>query len=200
MSDRANLLGVVLAGGNGRRIGGSKATVAVSGAPLISYPVQAVRQALGNVAVVAKPDTELPPLPGVPIWVEPSQPCHPLTGIVHALSVARDRPVLICACDLPLVTPELVQEIAAADAGQSPAVIARVSGELQPLLGCYRPAALPRLAEALEHPGISLRRAVGRLEPMAHDVSDPRLLLNVNAPEDVLEAERLLADQPKVKS
>ena len=46
---------------------------------------------------MAKPSTELPSLPGVTVWVEPESPSHPLLGIMHALSLAEGRPVLVCA-------------------------------------------------------------------------------------------------------
>ena len=97
-------IGVILAGGVGRRIGGSKAIVKLRGRPLIMYPLQALTLALGEVAVLAKPDTELPSLSGVTIWIEPATPQHPLVGISHALALAGDRPVLVCAADLPLVS------------------------------------------------------------------------------------------------
>ena len=48
---------MILAGGLGRRIGGAKAVVQLGGRPLISYPLQALQAALGEVAIVAKPDT-----------------------------------------------------------------------------------------------------------------------------------------------
>jgi molybdopterin-guanine dinucleotide biosynthesis protein A len=123
-------IGVVLAGGLGRRLGGAKATVALLGQPLISYPLRALRQAVGAVVVVAKMDSELPPLPGVEVWIEPDLPQHPLTGLVHALSLAGGSRIMVCACDLPLVTPALIQEIASADPGGAPAVIARSEGRL----------------------------------------------------------------------
>jgi len=55
-------VGVVLAGGAGRRIGGDKATVELAGRPLLLYPLAAVRAVLRDVAVVAKRVTALPPL------------------------------------------------------------------------------------------------------------------------------------------
>jgi molybdopterin-guanine dinucleotide biosynthesis protein A len=205
------VVGAVLAGGLGQRLGGSKATVRLNHRPLISYPLEAVWRGLGNVVVVAKADTELPPLPEVSVWVEPDEPRHPLSGLIHALSMARGRPVLVCACDMPLLTADLVRDLAAADAGGAPAVIASVEGRLQPLLGCYRPDALPGLRAALDEPGPRMTDAVARLHPRLYEVPDPRLLFNVNAPEDLLQAGALLAgmgrrgrcrakDQPNVKS
>jgi molybdopterin-guanine dinucleotide biosynthesis protein A len=163
--------------------------------PLISYPLEAVWQGVGQPVVVAKIDTELPALPGISVWVEPPEPSHPLTGLVHALSMAGGCPVLVCACDLPLLTPELVRDLARADARGAPAVIAWAEGRPQPLLGCYRPEALPRLAAALRDPGVRLTDAVAGLDPGRYEVRDPSLLFNVNTPDDLLQASALLAER-----
>ena len=57
-------VGVVLAGGPGRRMGGDKAVVALDGRPLLLYPLAALRAAgIADVALVAKRATELPPRP-----------------------------------------------------------------------------------------------------------------------------------------
>src|SRR6202035_425126 len=111
MSGASERVGVVLAGGLGRRLGGSKATVRLNGQPLIAYPLRAVQEALGAAVVVAKADSELPALPGVEVWTEPPEPRHPLTGIVHALGLAEGRSVLVCAGDLPLVPAELIRQL-----------------------------------------------------------------------------------------
>src|SRR5947207_1104539 len=111
IGERAAPIGVVLAGGLGRRLGGPKATVALQGRPLISYPLDALRQAVGDVVIVAKVDSKLPRLAGVEVWVEPELPRHPLAGLVHALSLAAGAPIVVCACDLPLVTPALIREV-----------------------------------------------------------------------------------------
>ena len=181
--------GVILAGGQGRRIGGSKATVDLGGRPLISYPLAALRAALSDVAVLAKPDTELPALPGVTVWVEPAAPQHPLLGITEALALAGGRAVLVCAVDLPFVTPALISAIADADLGSAPAVIVAHGDQIQPLLGCYEPAARPLLAGALDRP---VRDAVAAIGPRLLQVEDPQLLFNVNSPSDLLQASAML--------
>ena len=186
----ANPVGVVLAGGSGRRIGGSKAIVELDHRPLITYPVDAMWRALGNVVIVAKISTELPSAPGISIWLEPEEPRHPLTGIVHALTLAEGRRVLVCAADMPLVTPALIRAIARVEAGPAGAVVASHRGELQPLLACYAPSALPALAGA--GPTVALREAVAGLEPVLYQVEDPDLLFNVNTPDDLLQAAAML--------
>jgi len=182
----------VLAGGLGRRIGGAKAGVHLHRRALISYPLEAVWRALGNVTIVTKIDSELPSLPGVAVWVEPQEPRHPLTGIVHALVMSEGRPVLVCAADMPLVTPELISAIARADPVGAPAVVASTGGELQPLLGCYQPEALEPLTAANAGGAVALRDAVAALGPSRYEVEDPDELFNVNSPTDLLQAAAML--------
>ena len=192
MRRRRDPVGVVLAGGLGRRIGGSKAIVELCGRPLIAYPLAALRDCLSEVAIIAKADTELPSFPGVTVWIEPGTPRHPLVGIVHALGLAGGRPVLVCAGDLPFVTPGLIDRIADTDPAGAPAVVPVCEGVLQPLLAMYLPAAGPLLTPAAERGVTTLRSEVEALHPRILEVADPEPFFNVNAPEDLLQAAALL--------
>lgn len=186
-------VGALLAGGRGRRLGGDKAVVALDGRPLLTYPLAALRAVLPEVAVVAKQGTSLPPVvPEPPVWIEPDAPRHPLTGIVHALRCAGGRPVLVCAVDLPLVTPELVRRLAGEAFGGAGAVVPRAGGASQPLFAIYAPDALPVLARSGDM--ASVREVVARLGAREVDLGDDEALLcNVNAPEDLLRASALRA-------
>lgn len=200
---RRKPIGVVLAGGLGLRLGGGKAAVELAGRPLISYPLAALAVALREVAVIAKSDTELPSMPGVTVWIEPDTPRHPLVGLIEALGIAGDRPVVVCAVDLPFVTPETIGRLARTDPRKAPAVIASCRGTIQPLLGCYYPRALEPLRRAAATLAVPLTQVVEDLSPRLVEVDDPEELFNVNAPEDILHAAALLDRQrayPKVKS
>jgi molybdenum cofactor guanylyltransferase len=185
-------IGVILAGGRGRRMGGAKTTVLLKGRPLISYPLEAVSAALAEVVVLAKAQTELPSLPGTTVWIESEPVHHPAIGILQALGLAGGRPVLVCASDLPFVTPELVRELASSDPEGAPAVVASARGSMQPLLGCYLPRAARLMLAGDERP---LREQIAALDPRIHEVDDPRELFNVNAPEDLLQAAAMLDRQ-----
>jgi molybdenum cofactor guanylyltransferase len=192
MARRPPPIGVILAGGLGARMGGSKAIVELHGKPLVCYPLEAVHEALDEVVVVVKPDTELPSLPGVTVWVEPGGPHHPLAGIVYALTAAEGRSVLICAADLPFVTAKVIRRIARARAGAAMAVVAYGAGQLQPLLGCYQPRALETLERIDLATAPAVKDVVARLSPRLVNVGDPEVLFNVNAPEDLLQAAAIL--------
>jgi molybdopterin-guanine dinucleotide biosynthesis protein A len=200
--ERAQPIGVILAGGRGERIGGAKATVELHGKPLICYPLEAVGRVLGEVVVIAKSDTELPSLPGVTVWMEPHITHHPLVGLIHAIGLAGGRPVLICAADLPLVTAEAVQALVEAELEGAPAVLAASGGRIQPLLGRYQPS-VPELLGGREiGPDVRVQEAICALHPRMLEVDDPEVLFNVNTPDDLLQAAAMLDRRryPKVKS
>ncbi len=185
-------IGVILAGGGGRRIGGSKAIVKLRGRPLITYPLAALQAVLEDVAIVAKPDTELPSLPGVTVWIEPAAPQHPIVGITHALALAGAQPVLVTAADMPFLTPPIVELLASADPERTPAVVVTQAGRLHPLLGCYQPQAAAPLAASLAAGDVALTDAVLALHPRLIEIEDTEALFNVNAPEDLLHAAAVL--------
>ncbi len=178
------MIGVVLAGGLGSRmgeVGQSKPAVPLAGRPMIGWPLAALAPISSRLAVTCKADTTLPPLPrGVRRWNEPAEPRHPLTGIVFSLREAGEE-VLICAADMPFVEPDALRALLAAAEGspRALAVIAQAGGRSEPLLGIYRPDALPRLAQAAK--GERLRGAVAALEPVAVSVG-PGAVRSVNTP------------------
>jgi molybdopterin-guanine dinucleotide biosynthesis protein A len=189
------VIGALLAGGVGRRLGGtSKAALPVAGRPLAAYPAAALAEVCDIVAVVCKPGTELPDLPGIERWNEPAEPCHPLTGLVHALERAGES-VLVCAADMPFVTADacrsLVTAPGAASSGESPAaVVAIAGGVLQPTFGLYTEAALEPL-RAADRDG-PFTAAVEALAPLRVALP-PALMRSVNTPDDLAAAEAELA-------
>jgi molybdopterin-guanine dinucleotide biosynthesis protein A len=188
-------IGVILAGGLGRRLGGAKAQAELAGRPLISYPLDALREALADVVIVAKADTLLPGSLGkVAVSLEPALPRHPLAGIVHALGLEPGRGVLVCAADMPFVSPALVTRIAAADPGDAPAVVPICGGELQPLLALYLPAAAAAFGARAAGAGSPLRSVVAGIGPRLLEVADERAFFNVNTREDLARAQAMLED------
>jgi molybdenum cofactor guanylyltransferase len=191
---RPRAIGVVLAGGAGRRIGGDKAIVELDGRPLLHYPIATLRAALGDVAVVAKRDTALPPIdPGVAIWLEPDEPRHPLAGVVHALRRARRGPVVVVAGDMPLLSIAVVGALARERARGAPAVVPRAGGQLQPLCARYEPSALARLSHF--DSGAPAGAVVASLAPRIVDWPDERSFFNVKRPEDLLQASVLIGQR-----
>jgi molybdopterin-guanine dinucleotide biosynthesis protein A len=192
---RANALGAVLAGGLGTRMGEPKAGVELAGRSLVGRVVAAVGAAGLEPIVVAKPDTPLPRL-DCRVLAEPSDPRHPLNGIVAALNASAGHGIVALGCDMPLVPAKLIAWLAAVD---EDAAVCEVDGMIQPLLARYRPSVAEALAKSLSRDE-SMRDAVAELDPriIGEDelrrFGDPgRIAFNVNDQDDLAWAETLLA-------
>jgi len=183
------VIGAVLAGGAGRRLGTrSKAAAQLGGRPLVSYPLAALGSVCRRVAVVCKSDTELPELSDAERWDEPDEPRHPRTGIVYALERA-EAPVLVCAADMPFVTGEACRTLLAAAAAGGPAVVAAAEGVLQPVFALYAPAALEPLRAAPAD--AALTATVEALDPVRVGLP-PAVVRSVNTPQDLADAQAAL--------
>lgn len=173
--------GAILAGGAATRLGGvSKAMLELDGRPLAARVAETLALVCDGVAIVCKPETELPELPGVERWDEPAEPRHPLTGIVHALERAAG-PVLVCAVDMPWVTADACRSMLDAAPGGL-AALAVGAGEMCPVFGVYAPDAAVVLREA--PPDAPLRETVAALDPVRVALPPP-LLRSVNTREDL---------------
>jgi len=179
---------VVLAGGAGRRLcaGGSqpsKAAVLLAGRSLVSYPLGVLAAVCDRAAVVCKSGTLLPGgLAPFERWNEPDEPRHPLAGIAHALERAG-APVLVCAADMPFVTPAACRGLLAASEQGRVCAVAGGPGGLEPLLGVYTHSAGAPLRKAALADA-SAREAVAALGPVV--VPFPaELLRSVNTAADL---------------
>jgi molybdenum cofactor guanylyltransferase len=184
------VIGAVLAGGAARRMRGrSKAAALLRGRPLLSYPAAALASVCDRVAVLCKPATPLPDLPGTERWEEPEEPVHPLTAITHALERAR-APVMVCAGDMPFVTPDACRSLLmAAGGGDAAAAVAIAGGVLQPAFGVYAPVALDALRASESSAGLTA--TVEALDPV-RVAFPPRLVASVETPEELAQAESAL--------
>jgi molybdenum cofactor guanylyltransferase len=176
-------------------MGVPKAGAVLAGRPLITFPVEAVRAAGLDAVVVAKPETPLPEV-GCRVIHDDDARSHPAAGIVAALRAAGGEAIMAVACDMPFVTPELIDFLAGLDAA---AAVPRVAGRLEPLLARYAPASVSVLEAAIERGG-ALNEAMTELDPQIVDETeiaefgDPgRMTSNVNDPAELAAAERLLA-------
>jgi molybdopterin-guanine dinucleotide biosynthesis protein A len=200
MPAEAGLVGVVLAGGAGRRLGGGgKAGVELGGRPLVTWVATALGAVADDVVVAAKEGSRVPALGGVAVWREPAEPVHPLAGICWALARAAGRDVLVCPVDLPFCA-DAVRAVAGA-AGWGTGVEAAgwgvgasapiVVAEGQPLLGVYRESVVGELRAAVDV-GRPARAVVASLGAIPVAVPDPqRTLFNVNTPSDLARAEAM---------
>jgi molybdopterin-guanine dinucleotide biosynthesis protein A len=180
------VVGAILAGGAGRRIGGDKAARLLVDRPLAAYPATALAEVCERVALVCKPGTVVPDGWAWELWDgEPDEPRHPAAGIAYALERAGE-PVLVCAADMPFVTAGECRRLIAAYEMADVAVVAASGSNLQPMLGIYSQAAVQSLREAATQ-GAPARAAVTALGPRLVELP-AAALESVDTPDDLRRA------------
>jgi molybdopterin-guanine dinucleotide biosynthesis protein A len=171
--------------------------VELAGRPLIQYPLSAVREAGLEPLVIAKRDTDLPRLE-VPIHREEPADPHPLHGVIAALEAAHGRPVIVVACDMPLVAPPLIAWLASIVGNAAP----QFGGTSHPMLARYEGSALPALTLAVREGRSASAAMRGQRQRLIDEAElavfgNPRhLLFNVNDARDLKRAAALLAISP----
>ena len=175
------MIGAVLAGGAGTRMGGvSKAMLELDGRPLAVHVAASSPRSASASRSFASPTPSCREIAGVERWDEPAEPRHPLTGIVHALERAGE-PVLVCATDMPWITAHACRSLLDAAPG-GPAAVAVGEGEMCPVFGVYAPDALETLRAAPAD--APLRETVDALDPVRVALP-PAILRSVNEPGDL---------------
>lgn len=210
MRSAEGLLGAVLAGGGGRRFGGDKALALLNGRPLANWALDALA---GNVSrrVVISGRPRLSQVLGVPVRGDTIPGSGPLGGLLTALEWAREEGregVFLLACDLPLVSREMVGKILEAWPSGSQAVVPESEGPLgaEPLCAGYGVECLPVVEGLLEEGELAMERLlertrVTRVEPEKLGSADAlrRAFTNVNTPADARRAGELLRGQERGK-
>lgn len=186
MTARRGLIGVLLAGGEGRRLGGDKAWVELGGRTLAERALEPLSAVVDRVIVSCRLGTTLPPLPGVSeAWVQRDEGGGPAAGLASALRQARGDTILALAISLPLMTERVLRELLAVDASGRCAVLPSLGGRLEPLVGRWSESALPVLDGFAAHPDLERVAACVHPAVVPFDPADPAFL-RVQRPEDVL--------------
>jgi molybdopterin-guanine dinucleotide biosynthesis protein A len=186
---------VVLAGGEGRRIGGGKPLRLLGGRTLLDRAVAQARAASDAVAVAVRDPGQTAGVAGVERLADAAWE-GPLGGLSAALAFARERgraAVLTLPCDMPLTPSDLADRLAEA-LGSQGAALAASGGRLHPVCGLWRVEALGALPAYAATGRRSLKGFAAEVGFTAVDwpVEPLDPFFNVNTPEDLARAEALL--------
>ncbi|MBV8634412.1 MAG: molybdenum cofactor guanylyltransferase MobA [Burkholderiaceae bacterium] len=193
---RADITGLILAGGRGSRMNDSdKGLQLLDGKPLVQHALDRLRPQVGSVCISANRNREQYGAFGLPVFGDdfPGY-AGPLAGIHAGLSRCA-TPWLACVpCDSPALPADLVARLAAAIAagGADLAFAATGSGQTHrrhPVCCLLRTTLLPNLAAYLESGG----RKVGAWHTMLKSVevhfTDEEAFRNINSLPDLRDIE-----------
>src|SRR4051794_31225678 len=142
---------VILCGGESRRMGQPKAWLPFGDERMLQRVVRLVSTVVDDVAVVAAPGQELPPLPASVIFArDPVRGRGPLQGLAAGLAALPGRVELAyaTATDLPFLEPAWITRLALL-MGENDLAIPYCDGFHHPLAALYRRAAVFPVVEDL---------------------------------------------------
>jgi molybdopterin-guanine dinucleotide biosynthesis protein A len=175
--------GIVLAGGQSRRMGTAKAWLDWHGTTLLERVVSVVSRAVdGPIVVVSAVGQELPALPaGTLIAEDDREALGPLQGIATGLAALDGlaEVAFVSSTDAALLRPAFVRRVLAGVDPDVEIVLPHARGHRQPLAAAYRVELAGRvdslLAQGLLKPAFLFERARTRVVDDAWLLADPRV-------------------------
>ena len=190
------VFGVILAGGQGRRMrGADKALVSLAGQSLIARVIERLEPQVEALAISANGDAARFHGLGLPVLPDADR-LGPLSGILAALNWAGPlgaTAVVSAPVDCPFLPPDLVPRLCLA-AEVTGLALAESGGHLQPTFGIWPVTLAPALTAFLT----SGAKARVRDFALAHGAKaapfpDDAAFANLNTPDDLARLEAMLA-------
>src|ERR1700694_1227521 len=140
---------LVLAGGESRRMGRTKAWLEVGETTLLGWVVERLGSAFTEIVLSFAQPEQVQQLLPYRLVFDRKPSAGPLAGLEAGLSAARNDVTFAVACDMPYVTRELAAMAVAASYGCD-AAIPRIDGRPEPACAAYRHSALPAITVGLD--------------------------------------------------
>jgi len=185
----SDVTGVILAGGESRRMGSDKSLLPLAGARFIDHVYRRMADLFNEVIIVTNsPDMykEIPCRKVPDIYYAQGS----LAGVHSGLAHAKCEKIFVVACDMPFISSAVVKEICA-HADQGDLVLPYSSNGHEPLHALYCKSCLPAMEEVLD---AGLKRIIAFFDKVQqvelpaevirqHDPEE-KSFQNINTPED----------------
>ncbi len=197
--ERASITGVILAGGQARRMDGrDKGLLPFAGRPLVEWVIESLRSQVGDLLISANRHPDIYAAYGVPV-VPDLEPGFqgPLAGVLSAMNSVRTDWILTLPCDGPRPPSDLCERLAdalvKADAGLA---VATDGNRTQPLYALLPVALADSLRGFLAGGERRVESWQSRHRVALAGFSDrPDCFVNLNTLADLRELERVEMDR-----
>lgn len=185
-----SITGVILAGGQGRRMGGAdKGLVEFLGKPLISHVIQRLSPQVDEILISANREMETYAAFGHPVMADAIGGfAGPLAGLHMGMTEARHPYVLTVPCDTPLLPMSLVDRLMRGLINcDADVAVAKTGIQAHPVFCLCRKTLLPHLEAYLQSGGRKFEDWYSTLDVVEILFNDaPQAFMNVNTREELL--------------
>jgi molybdenum cofactor guanylyltransferase len=199
----AALSGLVVAGGDSRRMGRDKGSLEYDGAtPQVRRAYELLASVCGDACVAVRRDQlSVDTYRDLPLIVDAPGVRGPAAGLLGGWDIDAERAWLVLAVDLPFVDAALLGELCAGrKAARLATAFAHPDGTPEPLCTIWEPAARPVLAARVAAGDRSLRRVL-EMNPIERlEVSEPGRLRGIDTAADYARARLTATGAPPDRS
>lgn len=185
----AAITGLLLAGGEGRRMGGAdKGLVLLHGRPLAAHVLARLAPQVGPLLISANRHAAAYAAlaPGARVLADAVPGQGPLGGWLAGLGACTTPWLATAPCDAPDLPPDLVARLyAAAQAQQADVAVAATAQGLQPTFALLRPALAASLAAYLAGGQRAIRHWLAQQRQAQVVFDDAAAFANLNTPGDL---------------
>jgi len=181
--------GIVLAGGQGRRMGGvDKGLQLLDGRPMVARAIERLAPQVEAIVVNANQNLDAYRAFGYPVVRDAVGGfAGPLAGLHAGLQAARTAYVVTVPCDSPFLPKDLVARLGAAlEANAAQLAVAKTGAQPHPVFCLVQRAVLPDLEAFLHAGGRKIDAWYARLEVVEVSFDDqPQAFSNINTREEL---------------
>lgn len=178
------ITGILLAGGKSSRMGQDKAKMLFKGKSLAQWSMEALRPLCTSIIVSSNNLNHISfgnkIVPDV-TWIQ-----GPLSGLAAALETSQTEINIVLACDTPNVQTKHLKKLLDALENYDASVLVCESGQVHPLIGCYKTNVLSTIKAGKETKRHSLMHLLDHLNYKKVTLPDARISLNINSNEDIV--------------
>jgi molybdopterin-guanine dinucleotide biosynthesis protein A len=189
----ANITGIILAGGQARRMGGQdKGLIELARKPMIEYVLNAVKPQVDDIIINANRNQTVYEGYGFPVVADEIEGyCGPLAGMASGLQAAKTPFVVTVPCDSPLIPDDLVQKLySILQAEDAEICTAHANGRLQPVFTLMKSDLLSSMLDFLNNGERKIDKWFEKHRLAIADFSDqPDTFININSAEELIALE-----------
>lgn len=203
MSDANKISAVILAGGQGRRMGGvDKGLVTLQGKPMVEWVLERLGSQVDDIAISANQNLDRYRAFGVPVFTDVIAGfAGPLAGLHAGLGQATHPLVVTAPCDSPFLPTDLVARLVRALTEQTADLaVAHTFEQAHPVFCLCRRDVLPHLEAFLTAGGRKIDRWYATLKVAVVQFDDQEdAFSNINSREELVALEAPSTLSPPVR-
>lgn len=196
MTIQENITGIILAGGNSRRMGSDKAMIPFKGMRLIEYSISILKKFTNNILISSNNGALA--VAGFQLVTDNFTGIGPLAGLEACLRKSESRINIVVPCDTPFLSTSMLKNLLE-NTGKSDATIpVHKNGKIEPLVGYYSRDILPVIVNQIEKGDYKIQHLLKQINTNYILIEEDNIFRNLNSPADIELSQQSIQQKEKM--